>query len=922
MSNINRKYRQRSLYLNTNSRIKNYSSPDSEKTKSLREIQIDEIRRIMKDDPKKFKFFQLFANPIIANLDKSKYSFDLKQKIQFKISESNERMFRPIIESMIQVFKKDIRELNKISSEQLTKIKQLKNELFSKVQQAQASPDKQSLLKKFREFALKIKQKFKGQQGQEQQVELENDKLITDEFYKIITTLQNLRQESSTINIAVIINKFFTIKIGDIFGKFPEFTRDGPLKNLLNIQCRFNLLSFAVFLGIEPLVILFLLLGGDPSLTNQYNQDASYQLLFFQMNFRNIAMNVGWKPSDKDETNTKYQVYDPQIQSKILSYEKLISNIQGTEKLLPENSQNKEILKEFSNYLRQQVINKEKQSSTVSETKSSENLTIEGLQKQIEELKKMIMEQAQQKESQEFQKFKQTQSQSQSQQQKLGNQAQPAETQQPQFKFYNFDWYLFNNNKLIRMLTLLSIFGCGIDLSRLVPQTDIAQIYVAGNNQFYPERTKSSVLISMAKDKFLNEKNILDIDSKYVKYSVYDLLRYFLIFNGFDSSNFIKYITGNIEYTRNNSNLNNDDFITRASRGQQSSLDQQSLIEQLKKNKLINTELILTKNPFKFISNINETSKPFNYSFFFYLIANKGISSDHKLELGCIALLQGADPNIMPNISQNLLSQIDPKLRLCDIFKMFLVGNYETVIRIFKLYSTEFNRGEWDDKLGDILKKLYAKNEIIKRLEREKLSLAMSSNLRRRTDSNFSFSKKPSSDKSFFSRVSSLFTEESPILPTEEISQQSIVRSVPLLPPRNLPMNSTEQIPQQSMLTSVPLSQPTNLSMLTSVPTKQKINSRMSVRNLVDFYEKNKLVGGSKIKLRTFHFLEPKSYNEHAFRAEKPIIAGKMAYDFLRTHYKLKKGSSIMFTIEDRIKDRKYNYIGEKVNNKIIIKST
>lgn len=80
--------------------------------------------------------------------------------------------------------------------------------------------------------------------------------------------------------------------------------------------------------------------------------------------------------------------------------------------------------------------------------------------------------------------------------------------------------------------------------------------------------------------------------------------------------------------------------------------------------------------------------------------------------------------------------------------------------------------------------------------------------------------------------------------------------------------------------------------------------------------------GGSKIKLRTFHFLEPKSYNEHAFRAEKPIIAGKMAYDFLRTHYKLKKQSSIMFTIEDRIKDRKYNYIGHKINNKIIIKST
>ena len=345
------KYSSRSLYLNTNSRIKNYSSPDSKTTKSLREIQVDEIRRIMKDDPKKFKFFQLFANPIIANLDKSEYSFDLKQKVQFKIND--EKIFDPIKASMIQVFQKDIRNLNNISSEELSKINELKDELFSKVQQAQVSPDKQSLLQKFKEFALKIKQKFKGQQGQEQQAELEDDKLITDEFYKIITTLQlSLKQESSPINIAVIINKFFTIKIGDIFGSFPEFTRDGPLKNLLNIQCRFNLLSLAVFLGIEPLVILFLLLGGNPSLTNQYNQDASYQLLFFQMIFRNTAMNVGWKPSDKDEMNTKYKVYDPQIQSKILSYEKIIRNIQGSEQLLPENSKNKEILKGFSEYLR------------------------------------------------------------------------------------------------------------------------------------------------------------------------------------------------------------------------------------------------------------------------------------------------------------------------------------------------------------------------------------------------------------------------------------------------------------------------------------------------------------------------------------------------------------------------------------------
>ena len=112
-------------------------------------------------------------------------------------------------------------------------------------------------------------------------------------------------------------------------------------------------------------------------------------------------------------------------------------------------------------------------------------------------------------------------------------------------------------------------------------------------------------------------------------------------------------------------------------------------------------------------------------------------------------------------------------------------------------------------------------------------------------------------------------------------------------------MLQTQPIEQKSILTQVPVLPTINLSQ----------------------YPES-LFGGSKIKLRTFHFLEPKSYNEHAFRAEKPIIAGKMAYDFLRTHYKLKKGSSIMFTIEDRIKNKKYNYIGEKVNNKIIIKST
>lgn len=74
-------------------------------------------------------------------------------------------------------------------------------------------------------------------------------------------------------------------------------------------------------------------------------------------------------------------------------------------------------------------------------------------------------------------------------------------------------------------------------------------------------------------------------------------------------------------------------------------------------------------------------------AFFFYLIANKNISFQHKLELSCIALLQGSDPNIMPNISQSLLSQsFGPiyKYNICQIFKLFLKNDYEKTIQIFK----------------------------------------------------------------------------------------------------------------------------------------------------------------------------------------------------------------------------------------------
>jgi len=859
-----------------------YRSNETTK-KSLDEIQKDEIQRIMRVDPKQFEFLQVFVNPLINGTGINKKgqikSFDLRNKAKFKIV--NEDILVPIITSMIDLFKKDVRKLRKISNEDIANILSLKEELFGQVRKAEMSEQtKTSLFQKFKEFvATKFKPKPKQLQLAQSQIEQSVDdeaRMLTDIFFKIITAVQQLGKDKSKENIAVVINKFFTITMDKLFSHFPEFTRAGPLQNLIKqvkqgqkgtviMGYRFNLLSLAVFLGIEPLVVLFLFLGGDPSLTNQDNQDASYHLLFFQMSFRNVAMNVGWNPRDKDESKTEYKAYDPQFQSRTTSFEKLIRNIQSTQQLQGISQENQKILDEFMSYLRNQAQPQVQQPQQQEITQNS----IQEIKREVQELKKMIQNQTQEKEMKRFQEFKKSQPQ------------QP----QPQ-NYYNFDKYLFNNNKLRRMLTFLSIFGQGIDLSRLVPQAEPAQLYVVGNVQSYPKMSKSSVLINMAKDKYLNEKVIIGIDSKYVKYSVYDLLRYFLIFNGFDSSNLNQ---------KNVSVLNPVQNVSPS-----------TLLLTQSSNQLLkvrnSTPSLMNTLPFNFISNPNQTSDPFNYSFFFYLIANKGISANHKLELGCIALLQGSDPNIMPNFAQNLLSQIDPNLRLCDIFKMFLVSDYERIIKIFKMYSDEFEKGIWDDKLEKFMETLQNQQEIIKYLQREQLSSQMSRNLRSRMYNN----------SSQYPENRSIFNESHTISQQEKGWLSKIRDRLPSIPNSFRKPQQQEVLPQEPMITTQPYVQSYSPNQNSSFPSISDISQ----------YPITGMAGGSKIKLRTFHFLEPKSYNEHAFRAEKPIIAGKMAYDFLRMHYKLKKGSSIMFTIEDRMKDRKYNYIGHKVNNKIIIKST
>ena len=205
INNRNSQYRKRSLY----SRIENSDSgyrSGEKRRKSLVEIQKDEIGRIMREDPKQYAFLQVFTNPIITELNKKGKSFDLRNKLKFKILVEDD--FKPIINSMIELFKKDVRNLRKISNEDIKDIFSLKTQLFGQVREAEVSSDtKTSLFNKFKAF---VKRKFtkttQPQLAQPQlaqpQLEESIDKqaiLLTGLFFEIITLVQKLGKETSVL---------------------------------------------------------------------------------------------------------------------------------------------------------------------------------------------------------------------------------------------------------------------------------------------------------------------------------------------------------------------------------------------------------------------------------------------------------------------------------------------------------------------------------------------------------------------------------------------------------------------------------------------------------------------------------------------------------------------------------------------------
>jgi hypothetical protein len=85
--------------------------------------------------------------------------------------------------------------------------------------------------------------------------------------------------------------------------------------------------------------------------------------------------------------------------------------------------------------------------------------------------------------------------------------------------------------------------------------------------------------------------------------------------------------------------------------------------------------------------------------------------------------------------------------------------------------------------------------------------------------------------------------------------------------------------------------------------------------------ESFKATGGKKNNERTFNLHKNKKYSEYQFKAERPIIAGHNAYDFLKLHDKIGK-KKINLTLYDTANNKKYKYIAKTLKDgKNVLKS-
>jgi hypothetical protein len=273
----------------------------------------------------------------------------------------------------------------------------------------------------------------------------------------------------------------------------------------------------------------------------------------------------------------------------------------------------------------------------------------------------------------------------------------------------------------------------------------------------------------------------------------------------------------------------------------------------------------------KFWSNINMPDLPLGYTVLYSLLMNNTIDGKIKLSLVWYLIKAGADPFIIPNVRQN-----------AKIGKNVFAKDNQTEIQLLFALLQDSNI----KILGDLLKILSLNPQFKQKYDEFKIT-------------------KPGINQDKNMTIEQLLKNNEKLRGIlEEVKKQKIIQ-----------INSA--ITESALIGSIknkPLSTIPKLE--NPKPLEQKLQNPRQYP-----IESFKARGGKKNTERTFNLHKNKKYSEYQFKAERPIIAGHNAYEFLKLHDKIGK-KKINLTLYDMANNKKYKYIAKTLKDgKNVLKS-
>ena len=786
----------------------------------------------------------------------------------------NSQDFSIILKFMLNIFRNKLDNQNNISNDKIREIIALKTDL-KKVSESQ---QQLTLVQRFKSFLQSKKNKMNDNEN----------KIITSLFMYITNILINRKQFTIDAMYSFCINTSFPVRIDDLF---KDFNYQPFIQNYMgkNYIIHFSIFSLAVFLGLESVIIFFTLMGGNPSLQNINYEDSASNLIFWQLLFRKYANDSKILPVSTNKTtkidqeisnlkeillqsSNSNSSFKTSIQTRIDFLEKKrkeksnIDTIIGRS-LIPDIDSKKTEIDSKKTEIDQEINYLEALLLKTNQTKNSDlhiqttNL-ISALKKKRDQL--LIRNS----------KLNITNEQQQLDQQQL---------EQQQLKK--------NIKSLRNAVSNLQMKSQSQQLTQPQQLTQLQQPQLTPPQQ--QQQPNFMLLYLLDNDKLCRILFFISLFNNGIDLS-----------NMFNVNPMISNQTGFFSKstpTQLPRSVNNESpLILMCESNLELKNDKYDVYYLIKKFIMFNkysqnaSQPNRQRNMFNFFKNINQASNS-SYTPLFKLIENTLIDSKNKIELVQLMLLQGADPNVSPNKMTNLR----------DLYINKFGNNF---LSLFKRYTSFFNSDNWLSENNRILKQQFGQQQF--GIQQQFGQQPFGSQPFNQENQAFILElvkeiKQYKSYEQFITDFRNSLFDSNTLLLFKYYIENSNENNI-----NNLFMNFNNK--PYNNLKNVLISEIYN-----------KIQQQSSEQFQSPQFQQRRLIqaAGSKIILRTFHFPKPQTYNEHAFRAKKPIIAAENAYEFLKTHYKIGK-KLISFIIEDRQKHRKYKYSAEtKKNGEIILKS-